>query len=227
MIVILGMDGLEWEYVKKFNCKHLMQTNFGKTDLSDFSESRTIVLWSSFLSGKNMEKRILALKDMWSFKLSREETFFPENHIAIDVPGYSSKLDNHKKERQGMKDFFDKKISLEQYDAICFANHKENKKEFFSMLEKKPDVLMVYFGLADVIGHLSFGMESKMKLIYKELDEIAGRIKGKKLIVSDHGMRPVGRFGDHNSYGFWSVNFDAELTNPKITELRKVLEPLC
>ncbi len=53
MIVILGIDGLEYEYVKKFNVKNLMQESFGKTNISEFSEPRTMVLWSSFLTGKN------------------------------------------------------------------------------------------------------------------------------------------------------------------------------
>ena len=59
MMVILGLDGLEYEYVKEFNCKNLMQEKFGKTDISMFSEPRTIVIWSSFLAGKNLEKEIL------------------------------------------------------------------------------------------------------------------------------------------------------------------------
>jgi len=51
MLTILGIDGLEYDLVVKFGCKSLMQESFGMTDLSAFKEPRTVVIWSSFLSG--------------------------------------------------------------------------------------------------------------------------------------------------------------------------------
>jgi hypothetical protein len=48
MIVVLAIDALEYEKVLEYRCMNLMQTHFGKTDISEFSEPRTIVLWSSF-----------------------------------------------------------------------------------------------------------------------------------------------------------------------------------
>ena len=66
-----------------------------------------------------------------------------------------------------------------------------------------------------------------MKVIYKELDEIAGKVREKAervLIISDHGMKAIGRFGDHSEYGFWSTNFEVNLDKPKITEFRKLIE---
>jgi len=77
-----------------------------------------------------------------------------------------------------------------------------------------------------VIGHLSFGVKTKMKLIYSELDEIAKKVRetrDKILIISDHGMKAIGRFGDHSNYGFWSTNFDVKLEEPKITEFKRVI----
>ncbi len=232
MIIILGLDGLEYNYVKEFNCKNLMQENFGKTDISEFTEPRTVVIWSSFLAGKNLEKRILALgKNFWKFKLKPEETFFGKfkKWEAIDVPGFNYKFEKHNKEKQLLKKYFEDKNILEEYDKVAFENHKENKKEFFEVLNKDFDIVMGYFALADVVGHLSFGIKSKMKIIYKELDDIAKKVRKlneKTLIISDHGMKAIGRFGDHNSYGFWSSNFEIELKNPKITEFKKIIEKL-
>lgn len=229
MIIILGLDGLEYEYVKEFKCKNLMQKNFGKTDISEFSEPRTVVLWSSFLTGKNMEKQ--ALKDLWNFRVNVKQTFFSsfKKWHAIDVPGFTYIKERHEKEREMLKAFFDKKISVEEYDEIAFTNHKLAKEEFFEVIEKDFEILMGYFALADVIGHLSFGIKSKMKIIYKELDEIAKKARKKAeklLIISDHGMRAIGRFGDHSNYGFYSISEEIDLKNPKITEFRKIIEEL-
>lgn len=230
--MILGLDGLEYEYVKEFNCKNLMQTSFGKTDISEFSEPRTVVLWSSFLTGKNLEKRILALgKEFWKFKLKTEETFFAKfkKWKAIDVPGFTYKYEKHQKEKELLKGFFDGNVSIKEYDKLAFENHKENKEEFFEELNKEYEIIMGYFALADVIGHLSFGIKLKMKVIYKELDEIAKEVReiGEKiLVVSDHGMKAVGRFGDHAKSGFYSFNYDVKLRNPKITELYDEIKKL-
>lgn len=59
---------------------------------------------------------------------------------------------------------------------------------------------MCYFDLADMIGHLGFGIKEKMKIIYEE------RLKegDKLLIISDHGIKAIERYGDH---GFYSFNF--------------------
>lgn len=227
MIVILGLDGLEYEYVKEFNCKHLMQASFGKTDISMFSEPRTVVIWSSFLTGKNTEKE--ALKDLWNFKVKPEETFFAafNSWKAIDVPGFTYVKERHAKEREAMKKFFDGKISVEEFDRIAFENHRLEKEEFFSALEEGYEIVMGYFALADVIGHLSFGLKIKMKIIYKELEEIAKKTKKfaeKILIISDHGMRAVGRFGDHSNYGFWSFSEELKLKNPKITDFCEMIK---
>lgn len=230
MIVILGLDGLEYEYVKDFDCKNLMQENFGKTDISEFFEPRTVVLWSSFLAGKNLEKRILNFgKGLWKFRLQPQETFFKtfKKWKAIDVPGFTYRQIPHQLEKKMLKEFFEGKTTIEAYDKLAFKNYGEVKKEFFDELKKDYEILMVYFSLADTLGHLSFGLKVKMRLIYKELDKIAKNAKKvceKLLIVSDHGMKAVGRFGDHSNYGFWSSNFEICFKNPRITSFRKVIE---
>lgn len=234
LIVILGFDGLEYSLVKEFNLKDLIQKSFGKTDISEFEEPRTVVIWSSFLAGKNLEKRILSLgKDFWKFKLKKEETFFSKfkKWKAIDVPGFTYKFEEHKKERELMKAYFENNASIQEYEKVVFKIHKENKKEFFECLKQELEIIMGYFSLADSIGHLSFGIKTKMKIIYKELEEIVKKTKkmideNPLLIISDHGMKPIGRYGDHSNYGFWSLNKEINLKNPKITEFRKIIENL-
>lgn len=230
MIVILGIDGLEHSYVERFGCKNLMQESYGRTDLSEFEQPRTVVIWSSFLAGKNLEKRILAGRDLWGFRLRPEETFFShfKTHKAIDVPGYNHDAEQHGKERRALKAFFDRKMSLEEYDRMALEWHRKVKEEFFKALAGDYEIVMAYFNAADIIGHLSFGVEPKMRLIYQEFDDIADKtsktVDGKLLIISDHGMKAVGRFGDHSEHGFWSLNMDWPAGTPKPTEFRAIIE---
>ncbi len=232
-MIILAIDALEYEYVTEFNCKNLMQEHFGKTDLSDFSDARTMVIWSSFLAGKNKEKEILSLgpENMWKFQIKTENTFlsnFKNTHV-IDLPGYTYKQEEHKKEKDLLRGYFERKNKIEDLDKIAFENYRKNKEEFLIELEKDYDILCVYFSIADIVGHLSFGDKVKMKMIYKELDDLAKFIREKNhklMVISDHGMKAIGRFGDHSNYGFWSTNFDLGLTNPKATDFHNVFKSI-
>lgn len=221
--IILGFDALDCKCVEKFNCRNLMQKEYGETNISDFEMEKTVVLWASFLTGKNMENVIK--DDLWGFTLKPEETFFKgfESFAALDVPAFTLKQDNHKMERKFLAGFFKGKNSVDDYDEIVWKNHEENKAEFLRLLnEGKKEILMGYFDLADAIGHLSFGDDKKMKRVYKELDElamlVAKRCKGAAiLIVSDHGMKAIGAFGDHRKGGFYSLSEKAGLKSPKLT----------
>ncbi|MAG21799.1 MAG: hypothetical protein CL943_00640 [Candidatus Diapherotrites archaeon] len=227
MTIIIGIDGLEYEYVKEFGCKDLMQKSFGKTNIEEYEEPRTIVLWSSFLAGQNLEEKIVAMgnEKMWDFALKPEETFFKhfESFKAVDVPGYNYGREQHVLEREMLKKFFAEEITVEEFDKPVFDYHRKLKEQFFEDLEKDYDLLFYYFNAADVLGHLSFGMKSKMKLIYQDMNDIAAKAAAKgepMLILSDHGMKSVGRYGDHQEgYGFWSNSLGKDLGNPKITEL--------
>jgi hypothetical protein len=230
MNVILGIDGLEYDYVEKFGLKNLIQKSHGKTDISDYEEPRTIVIWSSFLSGENREKEILALgkKKMWDFKLKPEDTFFNPyaSWKAIDVPGFTFIRENHSRERELLKGYFNKKNTIEDYDNHVFKTHRKIKEEFLADLDSDHDILMGYFNLADVVGHLSFGVEPKMKAIYMEFDDLAKTVAAKAdklLVISDHGMQAVGRYGDHSRHGFWSLNYIADLEEPKITDFHDII----
>ncbi|MDD1696587.1 MAG: alkaline phosphatase family protein [Methanoregula sp.] len=232
MIVVLAIDALEYDLVEKFQCRNLMQKFYGKTNISEFSEPRTMVLWSSFMTGMNMEQEILALGDngMWNARIANERTFFSEfdNPAIIDLPGYNYEISQHEEERNLLKKFFEaehpseKSSVRESYNQLAFEHHKETKQDFIKVLRESHDLVLGYFSVADVIGHLNFGNTFLMKMIYQDLDEIAGGIDSPFLVVSDHGMKPVGFFGDHSSYGFWSSG-DHDLGEPKITNFPRII----
>jgi len=226
-LIILALDALDFGMVKKFNCRNLMQLEYGQTDISEFRLARTVVLWASFLSGRNMEAKI-PVKTQWEFKLRLEETFFQffDNYIAVDVPAFSLKDENHAEERRLLKAYFDDEATVEEYDAMVWRNHEENKKDFFDALGRF-DLVMGYFDLADAIGHLSFGIPEKMETVYQELEKLAGEVKSSMddfvLVISDHGMKAVGRYGDHSKNGFYSANRRLGLSLPKITDFYNLI----
>ncbi len=237
MIAVFAIDALEYELVEEFKCENLRQKFRGKTDISEFSQPRTMVLWSSFITGKNKEKEVLAggNKEMWDKKWPIGETFFSrfKNPVVIDLPGYSYDTKVHAESRRLLKEFFEARPEEEKekirspYNRDAFEHHRKIKEEFFRALGQDHDFVLGYFSVADVVGHLNFGNKAMMRMIYKELDEIAAEIKGKcekLLILSDHGMQAVGQFGDHSNYGFWSANFEVSFKNPKITEIGRLLK---
>ena len=225
-MIILALDALDLELVRRFHCTNLIQAECGQTDISDFKEPRTIVLWASFLSGKNMEARI-PLETQWEFTLDVQDTFLKlfNQYKTIDVPSFSYKQPNHAEERKLLKGYFDDKTTVEEFDALVWRYNKENRKEFLDAVGKF-DLLMGYFDLADAIGHLSFGVADKMKTVYEELEDLAEKIKGSDdfiLVISDHGMKAVGRYGDHTKRGFYSVNHKLGSHLPKITDFYDIV----
>jgi hypothetical protein len=231
-MIILALDALNYHSVTRYNCKALKQIECGSVDVSDFTLLRTVILWASFLSGKNMEAEIpVDTETQWKFQLAPETTFLPcfTTYIAIDMPAFSLKQRNHIKERRFLRNYFNDEVTIEEFDALIWKNHDENKKEFFKALSHY-DLVMGYFDLADAIGHLSFGVSKKMKDVYGELNQLAKEVQSsldeRILIASDHGMTPRGRYGEHCRHGFYSINTKLRLGFPKITSFHEHLSKI-
>ncbi len=231
MITVIAIDALEYSLVEDFDLPRLKQAHYGRTDISEFSEPRTMVLWSSFMTGQNKETEILAKgdKEMWNVRIPHEDTFFSsfQDPHVIDLPGYNYDLEQHEHERGFLKAFFDtegdeKDAIRKKYNEHAFEHHRDVKEQFLKALGEGHDFLLGYFSIADVIGHLNFGNRSMMKMIYRDVDEIASAVKGDLIILSDHGMKAIGHFGDHSEYGFWSTNF-LDLKTPKITDFAEII----
>ncbi len=234
-MIVFAIDALEYALVDEFNCSNLKQKFYGKTDIKEFSQPRTMVLWSSFMTGKNMEKEILEKgdKEMWYTKLNLKDTFFEkfENPEIIDLPGFTYNSEQHEAERRLLNEYFSAKSEEEKknikakYNNLAFLHHRRIKQEFSEALQQGYDFVLGYFSVADVIGHLNFGDRILMKMIYRDLDEIAGTIKDTFIVLSDHGMEKVGMFGDHSNYGFWSTDFK-DLGNPRITDFAEIIKKM-
>jgi len=233
-MIIFAIDALEIKLVEKYNCQYLKQKYYGRTNISDFSAPRTMVLWSSFMTGQNKEKEILAKGNeaMWLVKQPLKNTFFSKfkKPMIIDLPGYNYDINQHHRQRKLLKEFFEttgasREKIREEYNQQAFNHHRKIKEEFLKSLSQDYDLILGYFGLVDLIGHLNFGNPTMMKMIYQEVDEIASEIQkkeGKIIILSDHGMKGK-MFGDHSGYGFWSTNFK-DLNRPKITDFAEIIK---
>ena len=53
-IVILGIDGLEYNLVEEWNLEYIKQKAYSKTDLSDFEVIVTPPIWASMLTGRKI-----------------------------------------------------------------------------------------------------------------------------------------------------------------------------
>ncbi len=229
LMIILALDALDLKQVERFNCHHLLQTEYGETSLTGFKQERTVVLWASFLTGKNLEASI-PVETQWTYRVHSEKTFLPyfTTHKTIDVPAFSFNQKAHVEERRMLKGVFDETVTIEAYDAVVWRNHEKNKEAFLKAIGNF-DLVMGYFNLADAIGHLSFGINDKLAVVYEELDHIAEAVKDSNdllFIISDHGMKAIGRYGDHSRNGFYSFNQEMGLHHPKITSFHMLLRRL-
>ena len=226
-MIILALDALDIYPVRRYDCKALQQLRYGQVNVSEYKILRTVALWASFLTGDKIDEEIPFDKEtQWLFQLTPDQTFLHlfNSYKMIDVPSFSFKQHNHAKERQLMREAFADEVYIDDFESTVWRHHDENKRELFQSLGHY-DLVMGYFDLVDAVGHLSYGVSRKMKEVYRELDSIAKEVKSSfddiVLIVSDHGMRSVGRYGEHYGYGFFSTNYRSQMHLPRIPDFRK------
>ncbi len=252
-IIILAMDGLEYELVVSWKLRNLMQTKFGE-HLSykspRFNKVHTPSLWASFITGKSLEEH--GIDEWWSWnsffdwirkkppliwiknkrkileklgvkpkpalknKADRPETIFDviKPSIGIDVPTWS--LDTEARDWIGKA----LSISVEEFIKRAWFHHEEKKAKLMEALDQNYRLIMCWFDLPDLIGHIWRRLE--MLKCYLEMDHLVSEVKSRLnredllLIVSDHGMKQmIDGTGDHTDYGFWSINMEIPWFNPK------------
>lgn len=148
---------------------------------------------------------------------------FDDPYVS-DVPAF-----NHSPvDRPELDEVVKGKVDTEEFVNSVMQGFRDRKKALLGALDSH-DFLMPYFDCADLIGHVAFGDKSLMKRVYTELDtltrEVQEQFDGWVLVVSDHGMESLGRFGDHSNvmYGFYSSNRALGLNQPKISEFYNLI----
>jgi predicted AlkP superfamily pyrophosphatase or phosphodiesterase len=120
-----------------------------------------------------------------------------------------------------------KRMDIErEFIKLAWEGHRENKVQLFDALDRDYDLILFFTPLADLVGHLSFGLENKMREVYEELDtfvaNVIEKIRDKNNVVigiSDHGMEQIvlklskgvfkkTRYGDHGDlkHGTYFIN---------------------
>jgi len=77
-LLILGLDGLDYDLVTRWELKIFMQRVFGKHYIGDLRDLYTPIIWSCFLTGLNVEKHGY---DLESLKRKRNIDAFKNKYL--------------------------------------------------------------------------------------------------------------------------------------------------
>lgn len=85
-VLILGIDALEYNRVKEWNLQNLMQEDYGKSIVpisAGFDEPATLVVWPSFIAGKDPEKMGFEAPILYRqpLKWLLDNIYFPMNSL--------------------------------------------------------------------------------------------------------------------------------------------------
>ncbi|RLE63016.1 MAG: hypothetical protein DRJ38_08575 [Thermoprotei archaeon] len=259
-ICILAFDGLEYDLVIRWRMKALMQEYYGKYNSPispTFKKPHTPSAWASFITGKTIEEH--GIDGWWTWgrfldwlrfkpplryiknksKFLRKIGIRPKLHsieevhtifnvikpsIPLFIPSFTEPVHFHYELADAIRE------SINAYVKKVWEIHRYRKKIFLECLNKDWKLLMAWFDLADLLGHV-FIKKNPIKLFkgYKELNDIASLARSKLantaiLIVSDHGMKPQPKgTGDHSRYGFWSLNVEPPFKPEKITDFYRLI----
>lgn len=271
-ICILGYDALEIELVEKFDLSNLKQAEYGRTDISEFDIISTLILWGSFITGRNMTpeykversnsfknffrgafqfvksispefaeslrnfpEKVNLLKGMkqetfdWNYMIEADEkTIFDlvEDSAGINIPSYNQQWCPKFSLKEKIEEDVTDSVYLEDVRK-CF---EKTKNELLENLDK--DLVMAWFAYADKIGHVWRTDMERMREAYSHLDDFAEEVRekfdGQIFIIADHGMKPLGRFGDHSdlNYGYYSSNRKLGLSNPQLTYFYRIVRDI-
>jgi predicted AlkP superfamily pyrophosphatase or phosphodiesterase len=158
------------------------------------------------------------------------ETIFDmvKSSIALNIPAYNEPTKYH----EWLNDSLRK--SLRDYEETIWKIHEIRKTQLMENLDKEWKLLMAWFDLADLLGHIHLVKRlGRLRLAYRELDRLSRDVKRLLprdtvcLIVSDHGMWDSGDgvTGDHSNHAFWSLNIETDWKPEDVTDFYpKILE---
>jgi predicted AlkP superfamily pyrophosphatase or phosphodiesterase len=148
--------------------------------------------------------------------------------IPLFIPAYNEPTEPHIRLSEAIGK------SIKEYEKTIWQIHQWRVNETFKHLNETWKLFMVWFELADLLGHVYFVRNRrKLTFAYEQLDKLASQIKKHLpkncifLIVSDHGMRDSGdgMTGNHSDHAFWSLNSETDWEPKDITDFYpKILE---
>jgi len=208
MIMILGLDGLEYNFVEKWDLRNLKQLEYGKLKVPIVEETGAPTsppVWASFLTGKyvtnlKLERSIIRTRVLDILKFLRRHA-----NISLRL---GSKVTSFKFPKLEEKTFLDytnsmeinapfysydhetyhvlqswtlKSLSLEGAIDALRVVYSKRKKQTLRETEKLPnvDVVFAYMHFPDILQHFLFPRPSKLKELYFDLDYYVSILKEK------------------------------------------------
>ena len=153
--------------------------------------------------------------------------------IALFIPAYN--------ERETFREdifltLWTRTKSIDECVNKIWEIHELRIKEMYERLNDDWELFMVWFDLADLMGHICYGRRFyEFRKAYEVLDDLAFRIKSVlpedviMLIASDHGMKGSedGVTGTHSNHSFWSLNIETDWKPKDITDIAPKILELC
>ena len=208
MIMILGLDGLEYNFVEKWNLTDLKQKEYGKIKVPISKETGAPAsppVWASFLTGKyvtnlTLERSIFRTRVLDVLKFLRK-------HVDVSLR-LGSKFTAFKFPKLKEKTFLDHTNSVEinapfySYDHETYhvlqnwtletislegtinalrALYLERKKQILNEIEKMKDVDVVfaYMHFPDILQHFLFPRPARLRKLYLDLNSYVSTLKEK------------------------------------------------
>ena len=204
---LLGLDGLEYDFVEKWHLTHLQQSQYGKLKVpisKEFGIPTSPEVWASFLTGKNVKKEFgRTFRIQMMLKVAK----FMRKHVKIGF-GLGSLLRKRSPARfpslkektflditrskainvpyysfdHGTFDishrFTTGKISLEEAERELNLVYQNSKKRILNETETRDlDLIFAFMHFPDYPQHLLMMRPQKIKILYHDLDNYVSTLK--------------------------------------------------
>lgn len=211
-VFILALDGLEYDLVKLWNLSGLKQKAYGRIELREMyfhPEAKvpwTPYIWSSFISGKHQDVKIVFTygkiidrlrkhplfrwikgkrRLFWRIGLTpkaeqigriKEQTIFDSVSPSIAIDVPTY---NEPLEHWKIHELIWTK-GIETYENKILKIFNEKRKKVFLSVTEEWKLFMAYFKIADLAGHIYICKRlGKLRKIYEDLNNLTFKLKGR------------------------------------------------
>jgi len=172
-LLIIALDGLEHDLVVKFGLKGLMQAEYGRVDLSLIKRHTrypsTLDVWSTFLAGR-FRHRIA----------SPAETFLRwfTRYAVIGLPGFMRGLTpQHRRLVDMLVDVLARRLPYARFATAVKLHTLRRMHTTLDAFRRNPEVVVAYFPIADLIGHLFVHRLPVMRRVYEFIEPGGFQVK--------------------------------------------------
>lgn len=238
-VVMISFDSLEYSLVEKYNCKVLMQKEYGKINLDPYLNNRpagrgsgepfTPDVYGIFISGtvpgRDTEdfgtlKRGFDTLYSTIFKLAPLNEFGRRTSLDVDVPAYGGQATKSWIEKVTGFLLFSKywrdQIPLERVEEEYYK-YMDMKASYADLIRLLGyDLVLFYFKEPDKLQHIwnLKKQEPKFRKLYRKCEDIAEHIintfSDKETLFIIFSDHGTTIHGWHSQYGFWSSNKSLE-----------------